>query len=79
LSYSTDDELLKGEYPIKYRAYFTNYPDNIATLAEPFVITIIDLCDAPVSVTEATLVNQEYTITDDEGSYTIPAFTADPG
>jgi hypothetical protein len=75
---STEDVLLKGEYPIKYRAYFTNYPDNIATLAEPFVITIVDPCDAPVSVAGATLLAQEYTITSSAGSYSIPAFTADP-
>jgi hypothetical protein len=77
LSYSTNDVLLKGEYPIKYRAYFTDYPDNVVTLAEPFVITIVDPCDAPVSVAGATLLAQSYTITSSV-SYTFPVFTADP-
>ena len=53
----------KGSYPIKYRVFHTLYPANVVTLTDPFIITIIDPCDNPVSVTPTALTAQEYTIT----------------
>jgi hypothetical protein len=47
----TEDVSKKGVYPIKFEAYHTNYNSNVATLGTPFIITIIDPCDEPVSVT----------------------------
>ena len=41
-------------------------------------MTIIDPCDAPVSLVPSTLTDQEYTITQNEDSYQVPAFDADP-
>jgi len=65
-------------YPIKFEAYHTNYSSNVATLETPFIITIIDPCDEPVSVTASTLTDQEYTITDNVATYTVPVYTANP-
>jgi len=48
------------------------------TLADPFVITIIDPCDKPYGLTESIFVNQEYTLTQGAKSYQIPVFTPDP-
>ena len=45
----------KGKYPIKYRVYYTLYPANVVTLANPFTIVIADPCEAPVSVTASIL------------------------
>ena len=50
----------------------------MATLETPFIITIIDPCDEPVSVTASTLTDQEYTITANAATYTVPVYTADP-
>jgi hypothetical protein len=77
-SLATEDVLKKGDYPIKYRAYYTLYPANVVTLADPFIITSVDPCDAPVSVTASILIPQSYTITDVAAPYTIPVYTAEP-
>ena len=50
----------------------------MVTLADPFVITVIDPCDKPVSLTASTLAVQEYTITDDPKTYQVDAYTSDP-
>ena len=41
-------------------------------------MTIIDPCDAPVSLVPSTPTDQEYTITQNKFSYQVPAFDADP-
>lgn len=66
---STQDTSKKGIYNLKYRAYHTLYPSNVVTLVDPFVITVIDPCDEPVSVTPSTQADQEYTITDTVKTY----------
>ena len=48
------------------------------TLADPFVITVIDPCDKPVNLAASAVVNQQYTITDTFKTYTVPEFTPDP-
>ena len=65
-------------YPIKYRVYHTNYDSNVVELADPFVITVIDPCDKPASITAPALEAQEYTITDSAKTYQIPVFTPLP-
>jgi len=68
----------KGTYPIKYRVYHTLYTTNVVTLTDPFIITIIDPCDNPVSVTPSTLSAQEYTITQSYFSYEVPVYVSSP-
>ena len=68
----------KGKYPIKYRVYHTLYPTNVVTLTDPFIITIIDPCDNPVSVTPSTLSAQEYTITQSVFTYEVPVYVSNP-
>ena len=41
-------------------------------------MTVIDPCDAPVSVTASVLSNQVYTITQDKFDYQVPVYTANP-
>ena len=53
----------KGLYPIKYRVYHSNYPTNIVTQEDPFIVEIIDPCDNPAQLTASVLTDQEYTIT----------------
>ena len=43
-----------------------------------FLLTLLDPCDPPISVTGADFVNQDYTLTDIERSYTHPVFTISP-
>ena len=43
-----------------------------------FVLTLQDPCDPPASVTGVDFVNQDYTLTDIERSYTHPVFTISP-
>ena len=59
-------------------AYHTNYSDNSVSLNDPFTITVVDPCDSPTSVVGASLADQEYTITDDKQTYTIPVSTPVP-
>ena len=47
-------------------------------MTEPFVISVIDPCDKPVSIIAPTLEAQEYTITDSAKTYKIPVFIPDP-
>jgi len=68
----------KGMYRIKYRVYHTLYSTNVVTLTDPFIITIIDPCDNPVSVTPSTLSAQEYTITQSAFTYEVPAYVSNP-
>ena len=42
------------------------------------VFTLVDPCDPPTSVTGEDFTNQSYTLTDEERSYTHPAFTIEP-
>lgn len=51
------DVTKKGDYPIKYRAYYENYTGNVITSDPAFTVTVIDPCDEPVSVTSKTLDN----------------------
>ena len=44
-----------------------------------FIITLVDPCDPPISVTGTDFTNQEYTLTDNQKEYTHPAFTVSPG
>ena len=75
----SEDVSKKGEYLIKYRVYHTTYSANVVQIADPFIITIVDPCEQPVSVTAATLADQEYTITDDNATpYEVPVYTASP-
>ena len=75
----TEDTTLKGEYFISYDVYHTNYDTNKVTVDVPFLITVIDPCDEPVSVMPSTLENQEYTITDNANlPYVFDVYTADP-
>ena len=73
-----EDVTKVGIYPVKYRVYHTLYSSNIVTLAEPFVVTIIDPCDKPDSLTASSATAQEYTITADPKTYQVPAFTPVP-
>jgi len=59
----TSDVTKAGLHPISYKAYHTNYAANFEEKASAFVITVIDPCDAPVSVTPSIPVDQTYTIT----------------
>jgi hypothetical protein len=69
----------KGTYPILYSVHHSVYATNVVTVTAPFVVTIIDPCDEPVSVTALNLTAQEYTITDkDAVSYIVPVYTVDP-
>ena len=43
-----------------------------------FLLTLLDPCDPPASVTGVDFVNQDYTLTDIERSYTHPVFTISP-
>ena len=65
-------------YPISYKAYHTNYASNFQVKTTAFTMTVIDPCDAPVSVTASVLTNQEYTITQTTFDYQVPVYTADP-
>ena len=68
----------KGTYPILYKTYFTSYPANFVESTVPFIITVIDPCDEPVSVTPIALMGKEYTITQASFDYQTPIYTADP-
>ena len=43
-----------------------------------YTFTLLDPCSPPISVTAATLTNQQYTITDSTKHYTHPDFTISP-
>ena len=73
-----EDVALVGDYPILYRVTLTNYPANLVESTGPFIISIVDPCDAPFSVIGSALTDQEYTITQAAFPYTIPAFNSDP-
>lgn len=73
-----EDTTKRGSYAIKYRVYQANYPSNFVVLDFPFVITVINPCENPVSIQSDPLVDQVYTITDTVVTYTIPEFVAVP-
>ena len=67
---TTEDLSKVGSYPIKYRAYFTNYPDNIVEVTQAFIVTVSDPCRSHIqSVSEPTLIDQTYTITSESKTY----------
>ena len=74
----TEDVNKKGEYPIKYRVFYNDYPENVVTLSEPFTIKVIDPCEDMVSVSASTAADQEYVITQAAKTYQIPAFSVSP-
>ena len=74
----TQDVTKAGLYLISYKAYHKNYAANFEEKASAFVITVINPCDAPVSVTPSIPVDQTYTITQNKFDYQVPVFTADP-
>lgn len=51
----TSNDMKKGVYEILYRVYFTDYPENSVESLEPFVITVLDPCDEPVSLESSLL------------------------
>ena len=63
ITLETEDVTKAGIYPISYRTYHTEYPENYKEMGTAFTVTVIDPCDHPVSVTPSTLTDQEYTIT----------------
>ena len=68
-----------GSYPIKYRAYHTNYPDNRVEVSQAFTVTVTDPCRSHIkSVTPSSLTDQSYTITGAALTYQVPEFTSDP-
>lgn len=52
-----EDVTIRGSYAIKYRVYQANYPANFVESDFPFVITIINPCETPYTITAATLVD----------------------
>ena len=74
----TEDVQKAAVYPISYRTYHTQYPDNYKEVTTAFTVTVIDPCDEPIRVTPSALVDQEYTITQNLFEYQIPVYTADP-
>ena len=74
----TENVLKAGQYPISYKAYYTQYPANFKEKRTAFTVTIIDPCDEPDSVTASILDDQEYTITQTASDYQVPAYAADP-
>ena len=77
----TSDTTKIGEYPIKYRAFFADYPDQMAVSQTPFVISVVDGCtNAQFVQTSPDLVgqNQEYTILQEAFDYDFPAFITEP-
>ena len=73
-----EDTSIKGSYAIKYKTYFTNYPDNFRELQNAIIMTIVNPCDAPVDVIPSVLSDMEYTITQAFFEYQIASYTADP-
>ena len=66
----SDNLDLIGSYAIKYRAYFTDYPENQIESPEPFVITVEDPCASGItSITKPDFEDQVYTIANDEVVY----------
>ena len=67
----------KGTYPIRYSVGYDQYPFNVE-LSQVFTITILDPCDQPTSIIGPSLVDQEYTLTDNAVSYQIEPFITEP-
>lgn len=59
----------KGSYSFYYRVFHKFYPSNVASLSEPFTITIINSCENPKSLLPSKLLDQDYTITQNSFSY----------
>ena len=74
----TQDVTKVGVYTITYKVKYTNYSTNFIVQTVPFVVTVIDPCDKPVSVTASGLTDQFYTITQSAFDYKMPVYTANP-
>ena len=71
----TNGVWLPGDYTYTYQVE----DEASQTKTFSFVVTLVDPCDGPVSVTPAGLTDQAYTITQtDFADYTHPDFTVDP-
>jgi hypothetical protein len=68
----------KGTYPILYSVHHSVYATNVVTVTAPFVVTIINPCDYPGSVSTSELSGQDYTITQSSFDYQIPVYTVEP-
>jgi len=58
---------------VKYNNYAVFKVQSVS-----FVITIVDPCDKPVSVTPSTLSSKEYTITQASFTYQVPVYVSNP-
>ena len=75
----TYDEDKTGIHPMNYRVFHTDYPSNVVTPDEPFIVTIVNPCDDYTkTLTVPSLDDQEYTITDTPVTYKISAFIYNP-
>lgn len=62
---STIDHGKLGSYEITYKVYLTNYPTIEALSTATYTVTIRDPCSpALLTITQATLTDQEYFLTD---------------
>ena len=55
MSLYTENVDKKGQYQVSYRAYHAPYTSNVIELDTPFVVSIMDPCEAPKSLTPSTL------------------------
>ena len=53
----TVDVAKAGVYEIVYKVRYKDYPTNFIVQTVPFVVTVIDPCDKPVSVTASVMTN----------------------
>ena len=65
-------------YPIIYIILYLNYPSVYIESVDPFMITVIDPCDEPDSLTSTTVVDQFYTITEDLIEFSFDPFITNP-
>ena len=66
-----------GTYEIVCIAYYANYKmTNAESL--PFTVEIVQACPIVTSFTASAPLDQNYTITDSQLTYEVPAFTVDP-
>ena len=68
----------KGAYPIGYKVYHSDYPDNFVEVMPAFTVNIIDQCDSPFSLVPMPLDDQVYTLTDTSFSIVAPSFIGTP-
>lgn len=71
--------LSRGNYPILYEISYVNYSDPFFEKPSPFVISVLDPCDAPLGLTPEPIFDYEYTLTDNPSPpYYINPSTPDP-